>query len=180
MYMINPILLPAFFLILSSFCFSGASKVVRNAGTGKDMVNHIQLYDDVLVGQRMGENTAQLLITRSAIQQTIITPVPELNGVSVTDDPISIKINKITSYLIFNVNNANGKKITVALELIQNSNDLVFRAKSGREMHICKSNGNCNSCEFIFDAARIIACTCNSGNMDSVNTNCQHRGILSK
>src|SRR6476659_3890327 len=100
MYMSNLILLPAFFLTLSSFYISGVSKVVNKAGTRKHIVSHVQLYDDVLVGQRTGENTAQLLITRSAIQQTIIAPVPELNGVAITDDPISIKINKITGYLI--------------------------------------------------------------------------------
>ena len=180
----NLVVLSVFFLALSSFSYSSnpTSYLLNHNCLWGNYILNVQLYDDVLVGQRTGENTAQLSISKSGIQQNILVSFPELNGALVTDGPISIQINKITSYLIFSINNAGGKKITVALELISNSNDLMFRAKSGREMHICKSNGSCNSCQFIFDDTRIIACTCNSGSDtdSSANTNCQHRGMISR
>ena len=174
------VLLPAFLVALSSFCSPCKECILWEGGLTKRCIKTIRLNSDVIVGQRTGENTAQLSIGKSGIQQNLLTAIAELNGLVVTDDPVSIQINKVTAYLIFSVNNATGKKITVALELVQNSTDLIFRSKSGREMHICKSNGSCNSCEFVFDAIRIIACTCNSGNVDSAVSNCQHRGIISK
>jgi hypothetical protein len=175
------IYLPAFFLALSSFCLTGKSALINKTVVPENYCNRVVSYDDILIGKRTSENSAQVSITKAGIQQNIIIPIQELNGVVVTDDPISIQVNKITSYLIFSVNNAGGKKISVALELVQISNDLIFRAKNGMEIHICKSNGNCNSCEFVFDSCIIIACTCNSGYIiDSVATNCHHRGTISK
>lgn len=138
--------------------------------------------DNVLIGYRTGENTAQLVITKAGINQNIMGTTPDLTGLVVLNGSISLKVNKVTSYLIFQSNNAANEKLTIALELVSDSNNLVYKQKSGRQIFICKSTGSCNTCEFIFDNVWIMGCRCSSVNSNDSSgaANCQLKGIISK
>jgi hypothetical protein len=174
--------LPLFLFGLSSFIQprNRESSTFFNQQVSNAVNKFQNLTDGVLVGHRTGENTAQLVISKSGIQQNIVASLPELTGISVTDDPITIHINEITSYLLFQATDTSGKKMTIAIELVSSSNDLLFQDKSGREIHTCKSMGNCNSCGFSFYENRIFGCSCNSmnGSDSTVISNCDHIGSI--
>src|SRR5690606_34833928 len=153
------------FILLLAFCWSGSFLSSTNTvgGIKNETYSEFQTStDNVLVGTRTGENSGQLVISKTSIQQNIVGSTSDLTGLTVTEGSISLKVNKVTSYLIFQSNNAAGEKIAVAIELVTDSNNLVYKQKSGRQIFICKSTGTCNTCEFIIDTVWIMGCRCNS------------------
>lgn len=175
-------------IILLVFCLSSSficpelseGRVSDGIYRGRSLSHHFA--DNVLIGYRTGESTAQLVITKAGIEQNIMGTTPDLTGLVVLNGSISLKVNKVTSYLIFQSNNAANEKVTIALELVSDSNNLVYKQKSGRQIFICKSTGSCNTCEFIFDNVWIMGCRCSSVNSNDSSgaANCQLKGIISK
>lgn len=179
----TPAILLILFIGLNSFYWpnrSSVSSLFENRSPNSETQPY-KTSQDIVVAQRTSDSTANLTISSSGVQQNIITAIPELDSSTVTADPISIKVNQVTGYLVFNVINSAGDKMTVGLELLSNSGNLVFQTQSGRQIHICKSTGNCNSCAFIFAEAWIVGCNCNSGsNGSSIIPNCQDITTISQ
>ena|SRR5690348_1498984 len=165
------ITLTVIFFGLSSFLYSK-----KNSGVPTSKITFVNSPRDVvIVGYKTSDSTAQVSISNSDLQQNIVSTIPELNGATITNDPLSIKVNQVTGYLLFSVTDTANQKLSVGLELIFNSSNLVYSLKSGRQIHICKSISNCNGCSFIFSEAWIVGCKCSMANtLDSTLVpNCQ-------
>jgi hypothetical protein len=169
------------FIMFSVFCcFRSMGNPI---GGNPDKPDHLNppTEDSILVGHRTSDSTATISISMSDIQHNVIAIIPELDSCSITNDAVSIRVNKITGYLLFKVINASGKRLSVALELVLRSADFSYQVKSGRQVHICQSAESCNSCAFIFAEVWIVDCKCESQNRNtsSLIRDCQDQIILS-
>lgn len=131
---------------------------------------------DINVGTKINDSTGQVTISNLEIQQNIIPGDSLLSGLILTNDQPVLQVNSIATYLIFKATNIQGEHIRVAVEVLQSNSTFIYQQGGGKEIHLCKSYGNCTGCQFIQALHRIITCNCDGvmNSMSSTTTGCHH------
>lgn len=169
------LIIPLFFVIAfiaMGFSKTPVKKPLAKADTRKSLIFKVIDSSDILIGNRTSDSTGVMTISSSDIQQSIVSGIPYLNGISLSNP--SLMVTPVTAYILLNGTNTTGNTVKVAIQILSNEDStLTYHHHDRTLLHICTKNSDCGNCQFITLGNVILTCQCGSqAPSDSIPSSC--------